>query len=168
MIFVGGYAKRLGIVFVSSEKKTCEAVPVADIFSKKKRSEIMSHIKSRRTSIEETVALLLRRSDIKYRRNVNNLPGKPDFVISGKRIALFVHGCFWHGHEGCRRGKLPKSRRKYWKDKIERNQKRDRRAARLLRKMGWHVMTIWQCKLKNPGRVMKRVKTMIRKNSGVA
>ena len=134
---------------------------MADIFSKCRRSEIMSRIKSRRTSIEENVALLLRWSDIKYRRNVKNLPGEPDFIIPQKRIALFVHGCFWHGHTGCPRGKLPKSNTDYWKQKIERNMKRDRRAARLLRKKGWHVVTIWQCKLKNPDRIVKRIRKMI-------
>lgn len=138
---------------------------MTDIFSKHKRSEIMSRIKSRRTSIEERMAALLRKSDIRYRRNVKTLPGEPDLVIPDGRIALFVHGCFWHGHKGCARGKLPKSNTVYWREKIERNEKRDRRAARLLRKKGWHVMTIWQCKLKNPDRVVKRVRTMLQKEN---
>ena len=141
---------------------------MTDIFSKAKRSEIMSRIKSRRTSIEERMASLLRKSHIKYRRNVKTLPGEPDLVIVGGKIAVFVHGCFWHGHKGCLRAKLPRSNTVYWKQKIERNEKRDRRTARLLRKKGWHVLTVWQCKLKNPERVMKRVRTMMQKNSPVS
>ena len=134
---------------------------MADIYSKSKRSDIMARIKSKRTGIEEQVAGLLRTESIKFRRNVKTLPGKPDFVIYNARLIIFVHGCFWHGHQKCSRARLPKTNTVYWHKKIERNKKRDGKATRLLRKNGWHVMTIWQCRLKHPERIVSRVKRMI-------
>lgn len=136
---------------------------MTDIFSKSDRSKIMAKIKSNRTSIEEKMAGLLRLNHIKYRRNVKNLPGTPDFVIYNFKLVIFVHGCFWHGHKNCSRAALPKSNTLYWRNKIERNKKRDVRAARLLRKNGWHVMTVWQCRMKHSERIIKRVKCMMRK-----
>jgi len=129
-----------------------------DIYTKSKRSEIMSHVKNRRTAPEEKVAGLLRKLRVRYRRNVKSLPGQPDFVVSSVKTVIFVHGCFWHGHSDCKRAKLPETNKAFWKGKIAKNRSRDARTARLLRKRGWHVMTIWQCRLRNPDRVLNRLK----------
>lgn len=133
---------------------------MADIYSKVKRSEIMSHIKNRGTQPEEKVASMLRALRVRYRRNVKSLPGEPDFVVSSVKMVIFVHGCFWHNHSNCKRANLPKTNRRFWKIKIESNKRRDKRIARLLRKQGWHVITIWQCSLRDPDKVLNRMKRM--------
>jgi DNA mismatch endonuclease (patch repair protein) len=134
---------------------------MADIYSKVKRSEIMSHIKNRGTQPEEKVASMLRVLRVRFRRNVKSLPGEPDFVVSSVKIVIFVHGCFWHNHSNCNRANLPKTNRRFWKIKIESNKRRDTRIARLLRKQGWHVITIWQCSIRDPDRVLNRMKRIL-------
>jgi len=134
---------------------------MADIYSKVKRSEIMSHIKNTGTQPEEKVANMLRALHARYRRNDKSLPGEPDFVLSSAKIVLFVHGCFWHNHSNCNRADLPKTNRRFWKIKIESNKRRDRGIARLLRKQGWHVITIWQCRLRKADQVLKRLKRIL-------
>lgn len=134
---------------------------VVDIYSKSKRSEIMSCVRNRRTAPEDEVAALLKGMGVKYRRNVKTISGQPDFVVRSKSTVIFVNGCFWHGHPNCNRAKLPKSNRRFWKRKIEGNRKRDERIARLLRKEGWHVITVWQCALRNPEHVLKRLRRMV-------
>ncbi len=131
---------------------------MTDIYSKAKRSEIMSRVKNRRTEPEDKVAALLRELGVKYRRNVKTLPGQPDFVVRSEKTVIFVNGCFWHGHPNCNRAKLPASNRAFWERKITTNKKRDRRNARQLRKQGWHVIAIWQCRLRNMERVSRRLK----------
>ncbi len=138
---------------------------MADIYSKTKRSEIMASVKSRRTGPEEKVAKILREGKIQYRRNVKSLPGKPDFVVKSANTIIFVHGCFWHGHKNCKYANLPKSNKKFWREKVIANKRRDSRVYRGLRRAGWHIITVWQCRLKQPERVAKRVGTTIQKNS---
>ncbi len=130
---------------------------MTDVYTKAKRSEIMARVKNRRTKPEEKVAALLRRLKVRYRRNVRSLAGEPDFVIRSAQTVVFVHGCFWHNHVGCKRGKLPATNRAFWKRKITENKRRDARVARQLRKNGWHVLTIWQCGLRNSERVLNRL-----------
>jgi DNA mismatch endonuclease (patch repair protein) len=134
---------------------------MADVYTKSKRSEIMARIKGCNTSPEYAVAQLLHRLKVKYRRNVKFLPGQPDFVISSAKAVIFVHGCFWHNHSNCRRAKLPKTNRKFWKQKIEGNKRRDMRISQSLRKEGWHVITVWQCALRNQDRIMARLQRML-------
>ena len=134
---------------------------MADIYDKVKRSEIMSCVKHTRTTPEEKVAKLLRTLGIKYSRNVKSLPGQPDFVIKSKSTVIFVHGCFWHTHPNCRLARRPKTNKKFWFKKAVDNRRRDLRKNRLLRKHGWHVITIWQCRLRIPDRVLKRLQTAL-------
>jgi DNA mismatch endonuclease, patch repair protein len=130
---------------------------MADIYSKTKRSKIMSSIGSSRTQPEQAVASILRSLGIRSRRNVKSLPGKPDFVISKARTIIFVHGCFWHGHANCKRSQLPETNRIFWENKITGNQRRDRRNARRLRSAGWRVLTVWQCHLRKPQSVFNKL-----------
>lgn len=133
---------------------------MADTFSKLERSKIMAAVHSAGTRPEETVAAALRAARVRISRNVDNLPGKPDFLIREARVAVFVHGCFWHGH-ACRRGaRMPKTNTKYWREKIGRNVRRDARVKRELRKLGYAVYTIWECRLK-PGWRPTRLLTAI-------
>ena len=134
---------------------------MADKYSKSKRSEIMASVKSQRTGPEEAVAKMLREGKIRYRRNVKSLPGKPDFVIRSANTIVFVHGCFWHGHENCKYANLPKSNKKFWEKKVVTNKRRDDRVCRQLRKAGWHIITVWQCRLKKPDQVRRRLRRIL-------
>ena len=94
------------------------------------------------------MAAFLRRHSIRFRRHVRSLPGTPDFVLIDFRTVLFVNGCFWHGHQACAKGlKLPTQNAGFWRAKIERNRRRDRRVARALRARGYSVLTVWECRL---------------------
>ena len=109
----------------------------------------MSHIKSKDTSIEMMVRRRLFAMGYRYRVNYKALPGKPDIVFTKKKIAIFIHGCYWHGHDcGSRYAHTSQSNRAYWGPKIERNKQRDARNKEELKRMGWRVMTIWECQLK--------------------
>jgi DNA mismatch endonuclease (patch repair protein) len=134
---------------------------MVDIYDKAKRSELMSCVKHARTVPEEKVAELLRTLKINYRRNVKSLPGQPDFVIRSSKTVIFVHGCFWHDHPNCRLARRPKTNKKFWQQKAIDNKRRDRRKERLLRKQGWHIMTIWQCRLRKPNQVVRRLKRLL-------
>lgn len=117
-----------------------------DIWSKKKRSAVMAKIRSKDTQPEWIVRRYLYHRGYRYRKNVKGLPGTPDIVLRKYGIVIFIHGCFWHGHEVD--GTMPKTNRAFWKEKIERNKRRDERNKDALRKMGWKVMTVWECQLK--------------------
>ena len=107
----------------------------------------MSHIRSRGTKPEMTVRKWLWTHGYRYRLNVKSVPGKPDIVMRKYRTAIFVNGCFWHGHEGCRLFVLPKTNTAFWQAKIDRNRERDRRNEEMLRANGWQVITLWACNL---------------------
>ncbi len=117
-----------------------------DIWDKKKRSAVMAKIKSKDTRPEWIVRRYLFSRGYRYRKNVKGLPGTPDIVMRKYGIVIFIHGCFWHGHEAD--GHLPHSNVDFWRTKIERNKQRDARNKEALKRMGWRVMTIWECQLK--------------------
>ncbi len=117
-----------------------------DIWDKKKRSAVMARIKSKDTKPELIVRRYLYHRGYRYRKNVKKLPGTPDIVLRKYGIVIFVHGCFWHGHEAD--SHIPHSNTDFWKKKIERNKQRDEQNKAELKKMGWRVMTIWECQLK--------------------
>lgn len=117
----------------------------------------MARIKGRDTSPEKSVRSCLKRLRIRFRGNVTRLPGTPDFVILGQKKAIFVHGCFWHGHKGCRRSVRPETNRPFWDKKIDGNISRDRRNMRDLKKEGWNVLIIWQCQIKEKIKLLKRL-----------
>lgn len=119
---------------------------MADRLSKQKRSWLMSRVRGSNTLPERLVEKFLRQRKIHFQRHVRRLPGTPDIVIRGRRVIIFVNGCFWHGHKRCGRSRLPSTRRKFWSEKIQANRKRDERVRRALRKKGWKVLTIWGCR----------------------
>ena len=125
---------------------------MADIFTPEHRSYVMSRIRGQNTKPEVALRSMLHRMG--YRFTVNGpknktLPGRPDVVLPRYQTVVFVHGCFWHGHEGCGDFRLPSTRREWWQAKIEGNRVRDIRSEKALRSLGWHVVTIWACALKN-------------------
>lgn len=134
---------------------------MVDTFSVGKRREIMQAVRRERTKPEETLAQLLDQEGFVYAQNVEELPGKPDFVFDDAELVVFVHGCFWHGHERCLKGRSrPKSNRRYWREKIDRNKRRDHRVVRQLRRLGYSVFTVWECQLRTiriPARLAGRL-----------
>lgn len=117
-----------------------------DTLTPARRSEIMSRVRSKDTGPERTVRSALRRGGYRFRSSGSRLPGSPDVVLTEWSIALFVHGCFWHGCRRCDKGlRVPKTNRRFWLDKVAENRRRDRRVRSQLRAQGWDVVTIWQC-----------------------
>jgi len=115
----------------------------------------MSLIRSRDTKPEMAIRRLVHGMGFRYRLHVSTLPGKPDLVFTSKRKVIFVHGCFWHLHRNCCRP--PKTKRTYWKPKLERNAARDRKAIQLLRRSGWQTLVIWECQLDDGERLSRRI-----------
>jgi DNA mismatch endonuclease (patch repair protein) len=132
-------------------------LPMSDTFSKSERSQIMRSVGSEGTSAERRCEKLLRAAGICFQKNVGALSGRPDFVLLERNTVVFVHGCFWHGHKGCKQGTLPSSNQVYWKKKIEGNKRRDARVRRKLRKEGWRTAVFWECKLRNGESVSRRL-----------
>lgn len=122
---------------------------MADIVSKETRSRMMSGIRGRDTAPELLVRRYLHGKGFRFRLSVRHLPGKPDIVLPKWGVAVFVHGCFWHGHEGCRFFRIPSTRREFWEQKIGRNKARDCVSARKLRDIGWRVAEVWECELRD-------------------
>lgn len=122
---------------------------MSDIFSKSKRSEIMSKISGKETKPEILVRKYLFSKGFRYRKNVKELPGRPDIVLPKYKTIIFIHGCFWHGHEECKKSALPTTNTEFWREKIGKNIERDRRTIAELKQLGWSVVVIWQCEIKN-------------------
>lgn len=121
---------------------------MTDIHSQETRSYNMSRIKAKDTKPELLVRKYLFSKGLRYRVNVKDLPGKPDIVLPKYKTVIFIHGCFWHGHEGCKYFVIPKTRTEWWTEKIRKNKERDQQEHEALRKTGWNIMTVWECQLK--------------------
>lgn len=119
-----------------------------DRIDQQKRSWNMSRIKGKNTKPEMTVRRYLWAHGFRYRVNDQRLPGKPDIVLTKYRTVIFVHGCFWHGHENCRHFRIPKTNVAFWSHKIEQNRSRDMNVRQQLRLMGWRTMVLWECQLR--------------------
>src|SRR5437868_5155883 len=130
---------------------------MTDVYSPEKRSAVMRRVKSRDTSPELVVRKLIWGLGGRYRLHRADLPGKPDIVLAGRRLAVFVHGCFWHGHDCARGARVPKANRDYWLAKVGRNRARDAKNAAALSEAGWRVETIWECELKDAAGLRERV-----------
>jgi DNA mismatch endonuclease (patch repair protein) len=137
-----------------------------DTRTPEKRSEIMAAVRSKNTGPELAVRRLAFRLGYRFRLHGAHLPGRPDLVFSSRRCAIFVHGCFWHGH-GCSKGRLPKSRRDYWRPKIAANRKRDQRNVEQLHANDWRSLVVWQCELRNPQRLARRILRFLSSPTGV-
>lgn len=117
--------------------------------SRELRSRNMARIPSKNTKPEETVRKYLFRQGFRYRKNVSKLPGKPDIVLSKYKTVVFVNGCFWHAHEGCRWFVPPKSNREFWQKKFSYNVERDKHNYQKLEDLGWRVIIIWECEIRH-------------------
>ena len=133
-----------------------------DTMTKEQRSRLMARIKGKGTRPEKVVRSILRALGVRFRCNCPDLPGRPDVVVPSARLAVMVNGCFWHRHKACRAGRSePKSNVEFWRAKFERNVRRDRRDVLALRRSGWRVATVWECWLRKPGDVARRLERMI-------
>jgi DNA mismatch endonuclease (patch repair protein) len=128
---------------------------MADVHDKKTRSYNMSRIRSKDTKPEILVRKFLFGKGFRYKLYDKVLPGKPDLVLPKYRTVIFVHGCFWHGHEGCKYFVIPKTRRKWWTEKINRNKQLDAEHLKELRRLGWEIITVFECQLKPRNRDRK-------------
>jgi DNA mismatch endonuclease (patch repair protein) len=131
---------------------------MSDVFTPEKRSAVMRRVKGKDTSPELKVRRLLRRLGVGYRLHRADLPGRPDIAMPGRKLALFVHGCFWHGHDCARGARTPKANRPYWEAKIARNRARDLEHRAALEAMGWRTVTLWECELKDEGQLEERLR----------
>lgn len=118
----------------------------------------MSRVGSKDTSAEIRVRRAAHALGLRYRLHRRDLPGTPDLVFPRHRVALFVHGCFWHRHPGCRKASTPKSRQDFWRNKFERNVERDRAAILKLKQLGWRPEVVWECETKNPIELMEIIR----------
>lgn len=141
---------------------------MADKLSRERRSWNMSRIKSRDTVPEIAVRRALHRLGYRFRLHRADLPGRPDIVLPKYRVAILVHGCFWHRHLACIDCSNPKTRRQYWGPKLLGNQKRDVRNRHSLRRLGWRPIVIWECQTKNPTRLADNLARQLNRESTVA
>jgi DNA mismatch endonuclease (patch repair protein) len=136
---------------------------MADTFSKEKRSWIMSRIRGRDTKPEKAIRSQLHRLGYRFRLHRNDLPGRPDIVLPKYRTVLFVHGCFWHQHNECKRATVPKSNEQYWIPKLKRNVSRFQQAKVALKDAGWKVVVIWECETKDLFKLEEYIDSVLKK-----
>lgn len=134
-----------------------------DHLSPEQRSRNMSKIKQKDTKPEKLLRKAIHRAGFRFRKNVKNLPGKPDIVLPKYKTVIFVHGCFWHRHD-CKRGhSIPSNRKKFWIEKFRKNVERDAEKQKLLKEEGWKVIVIWECELKDMDKVLSKLKKELKK-----
>ena len=134
---------------------------MTDVFTAEKRSAVMARVKGRDTKPELTVRRMLWRLGARYRLDRKDLPGRPDIVMPGRQLAVFVHGCFWHGHDCARGARTPKANRDYWTGKIGRNRARDLETLTKLAAQGWRVEVVWECELKDAAALERRMSDLL-------
>ena len=135
---------------------------VRDRLTKERRSWNMSRIRGKDTSPEKRVRSELYRMGYRFRLHRKDLPGNPDVVFVSKRIAVFIHGCFWHRHRGCKNCTTPTRRRDFWLNKLEGNAARDKKSLQALYELGWRVLVIWECQIENDRR-LRQVLTKLKR-----
>jgi DNA mismatch endonuclease (patch repair protein) len=135
-----------------------------DTLTRAERSERMALIRGRDTKPELVVRKIARSFGHRLQLHVSNLPGKPDLVFPKLRKVIFVHGCYWHRHPGCSLARLPKSKLRFWIPKLTENRRRDLRNIARLRRENWSVSVVWECRLKNPALLTKRIKKFLEGN----
>jgi DNA mismatch endonuclease (patch repair protein) len=133
---------------------------MTDVYSPEKRSAVMRRVRSRDTGPERTVRKVLTGLGLRYRLQRADLPGRPDIVLSGRRLAILVHGCFWHGHDCARGARVPRQNQDYWLAKIGRNRTRDRANESALAAAGWQAVVIWECELRDLPGLTRRLQAL--------
>lgn len=141
---------------------------MTDTLNQAERSERMSRVRGKDSVAEMRLRRLIHGMGYRYRLHIGSLPGKPDLVFSSRKAVIFMHGCFWHRHDGCRLARLPKSRVAFWLDKLEANRRRDAVNLDRLRELGWRILVIWECQMQASDltEVSNRVRLFLGDGSG--
>jgi DNA mismatch endonuclease (patch repair protein) len=132
-----------------------------DVFNPEERSRIMAKVRGENTSPERLVRSLIHKMGYRFRLNVKDLPGKPDIVLKKHKKVIFVHGCFWHQHEGCPHAARPSSNTEYWNKKLDRNMLRDRENMHKLEYLGWNVLIVWECETRDREKLIDKLKVFL-------
>jgi DNA mismatch endonuclease (patch repair protein) len=132
-----------------------------DRLSLEARSALMARIRGRDTKPEVRLRALLHAMGYRFRIHRADLPGTPDVALPGRRKVVFLHGCFWHRHEGCRHATMPRTRAEFWREKFARNVARDARVRRALNRAGWSVAVVWECALRDEERLARRLERFL-------
>lgn len=132
-----------------------------DVYDKAKRSAVMARVRSQDTGPERLLRKVLTSLGARYRLHRKDLPGRPDLVMPGRKLAFFVHGCFWHGHDCARGSRVPKANRDYWLAKVARNTARDALAQQALAAAGWRVEILWECEMKDAAALRARLAAIL-------
>ncbi|MEN6623668.1 MAG: DNA mismatch endonuclease Vsr [Smithella sp.] len=141
---------------------------MSDKFSKAKRSEIMSAVKHENTAPEIIVRKYLFSKGFRYRKNDKRYPGHPDIVLPRYKTVVFVHGCFWHNHIGCKAARTPKSNVEFWTEKQQRNAGRDALERKQLEELGWHIIVVWECEITSKAKKEERLELLARQIKGLS
>jgi DNA mismatch endonuclease, patch repair protein len=136
-----------------------------DRLTREDRSWNMSRIRGKNTKPEVTVRSLLHRMGYRFRLHRKDLPGTPDIVLPKYKTVMFVHGCFWHRHPGCKFAYVPKSRVEFWSEKFRQNSERDQRARDDLEQLGWHIITVWECETRDADQLASRLSSELAESS---
>lgn len=128
-----------------------------DVFSREKRSQIMSRVSGKNTKPEIVVRSLLHNLGFRFRLHRKDLPGKPDIALPKYKKVIFVHGCFWHGHADCSRSKRPSTNEEFWREKLDKNIERDKATVYALKKLGWNVLTVWACEVNDANKLKTKL-----------
>ena len=137
---------------------------MTDVFSKEKRSQIMSKIRGRDTLPEKKVRSIIHRMGFRFSLHKKDLPGKPDIVLTRHKKIVLVHGCFWHGHNKCKFAYTPKTNTEFWVEKIKKNITRDKKVKQELQKRGWKVLEIWECEISYPKKLLQKISEFLEEN----
>ena len=132
-----------------------------DVLTKEQRHKNMSHIRSKETKPENVVRKFLFSNGFRYRKNDKRYPGKPDIVLPKYKTIIFVHGCFWHQHPGCKAARIPNTNSDFWRDKFIRNIARDEKDQQILKELGWQVIVVWECEVSNKSKREVRLPILI-------
>ena len=142
-----------------------KSIPVMDTLTTAERSERMSRVRSKDTKPELATRTLVHGMGYRYRLHDKGLPGKPDLVFAARGKLIFVHGCFWHRHgSGCHLTRWPKSKLDFWRPKLEQNHLRDKAIRRKLRRLGWRVLVVWECELRDKKTLAERLRAFLEEN----
>jgi DNA mismatch endonuclease, patch repair protein len=141
---------------------------MVDRLTRELRSALMARVRSRDTAPERQVRSIAHRLGFRFRLHRRDLPGSPDVVFPKFGALIFVHGCFWHRHKNCKRASIPATRTSYWMAKFSRNIERDAIARRRLRKLGWRVLTLWECEIRDGSKTGRRIERFLRHPKGPA
>lgn len=134
---------------------------MADVFSRSKRSWVMSKIRGVNTAPEKSVRSFLHTRGFRFRLHVKDLPGRPDIVLPSLQTVVFVHGCFWHHHPACKNAVYPRTRSHFWRAKINGNVQRDRKVTQILRGRGWRVIIVWECEVPKSRLLARRFSSLL-------